>query len=202
MPSFHAVPWHRSCSACCRPEIGLQITDTVLLHSCCISAMQCNSSYWSAVPVDPAVFTREAPDHLFVCPQGQATACTMGCMYAGCVYRVRIRAQNASGWGQYCIPSDVKAAPGVPHAPAAPKAMGQSAVAIELAWEAPQHDGGSEITAYRLEMSQGVVFVPDRHSSDCLPICLGWQGRAVFLTSCGCVCPEFDSQRSLTSCRS
>ncbi|KAL0040936.1 hypothetical protein WJX79_010532 [Trebouxia sp. C0005] len=85
--------------------------------------------------------------------QGEATACTMGCLYAGCVYRVRIRAQNASGWGQYSVPCDVKAAAGVPHPPTAPKAVGQSAVAIELAWEAPQHDGGSDIISYRLEMS-------------------------------------------------
>ncbi|KAL3147790.1 Fibronectin type III domain-containing protein 3B, variant 2 [Trebouxia sp. C0010 RCD-2024] len=87
--------------------------------------------------------------------QGEATACTMSCLYAGCVYRVRIRAKNASGWSQYSIPSDVKAAPGVPHAPGAPQSMGQSAVAIELAWEAPQHDGGSDIMSYRLEMSEG-----------------------------------------------
>lgn len=80
----------------------------------------------------------------------------MGCLYAGCVYRVRIRAQNASGWGQYSVPCDVKAAAGVPHAPTAPKAVGQSAIAIELAWEAPQHDGGSDIISYRLEMSSGI----------------------------------------------
>ncbi len=79
----------------------------------------------------------------------------MGCLYAGCVYRVRIRAQNASGWGLYSIPCDVKAAAGVPHPPTAPKAVGQSAIAIELAWEAPQHDGGSDIISYRLEMSSG-----------------------------------------------
>lgn len=66
---------------------------------------------------------------------------------------MRIRAQNSSGWGQYSIPGDVKAAPGVPHAPTAPKAVGQSAVAVELAWEAPKHDGGSDIASYRLEMS-------------------------------------------------
>ena len=125
----------------------------------------------------------------------------MGCLFAGCVYRVRIRAQNASGWGQYCIPSDVKAAPGVPHAPAAPKAMGQSAVAIELAWEAPQHDGGSDITAYRLEMSQGVGFPPDLHGSG-RPS--SWTQRAVHLSSltgCGLVCPEFHAQSLPTSCR-
>ena len=80
--------------------------------------------------------------------------------------------------------------------------MGQSAVAIELAWEAPQHDGGSEITAFRLEMSQGVVFVPDLHVSGGLLLCLGWQGRAVFLPDCGFVCQTLDTQRSLTSCRS
>lgn len=106
----------------------------------------------------------------------------MGCLFAGCLYRVRIRAQNASGWGQYCIPSDVKAAPGVPHAPAAPKAVGQSAVAIELAWEAPQHDGGSDITAYRLEMSQGVVFTPNLHCSGSRPRHLGRRDNAVYLT--------------------
>lgn len=68
--------------------------------------------------------------------------------------------------------------------------MGQSAVAIELAWEAPQHDGGSDITAYRLEMSQGVVFPPDLHCSrrPCI-----WTDGAVHsssLTGCGLVCSE------------
>lgn len=103
-------------------------------------------------------------------PQGEATACTMSCLYAGCVYRVRIRAKNASGWSQYSIPSDVKAAPGVPHAPGAPQSMGQSAVAIELAWEAPQHDGGSDIMSYRLEMSEGVDAGPNLHHVGCLAI--------------------------------
>ena len=92
----------------------------------------------------------------------------MGCLYAGCVYRVRIRAENASGWSQYSIPTDVKAAPGVPHAPGAPRAVGQSAVAIALAWEAPQHDGGSDITSYRLEMSEGATASPDLYHVGCL----------------------------------
>jgi len=89
----------------------------------------------------------------------------MGCLYAGCVYRVRIRAQNASGWGQYSVPCDVKAAAGVPHPPTAPKAVGQSAIAIELAWEAPQHDGGSDIIFYRLEMSSGASYSAPFHGS-------------------------------------
>ena len=135
--------------------------------------MQCNSSCHAAPLVSPVVFPGAVPHNLTLCVQGEATACTMGCLYAGCIYRVRIRAQNASGWGQYSIPGDVKAAPGVPHGPAAPKAVGQSAVAIELAWEAPQHDGGSDITSYRLEMSQGMVTVPDLHCCGYLPICLG-----------------------------
>ena len=89
--------------------------------------------------------------------QGQALACTLGWLYAGCVYQVRIRAKNGSGWGQYSVPSDVRAAAGVPHAPTAPRAVGQSAVAIEVAWDAPQHDGGSLVTSYRLEMSAGIA---------------------------------------------
>lgn len=97
----------------------------------------------------------------------------MGCLQAGCVYQVRIKAQNASGWSQYSIPTDVKAAPGVPHAPAAPKSVGQSAVAIELAWKAPQHDGGSEITSYRLEMAEGVAVSPVLLQVGCLASCLG-----------------------------
>ena len=87
--------------------------------------------------------------------QGEALACTLGCLYAGCIYQVRIRAQNTSGWGNYSIASDVRAAAGVPHAPTAPRAVGQSAVAIEVAWDAPQHDGGSVVASYRLEMSTG-----------------------------------------------
>ena len=87
--------------------------------------------------------------------QSEALACTLGCLYAGCVYQVRIRARNTSGWGDYSIASDVRAAAGVPHAPTAPRAIGQSAVAIEVAWDAPQHDGGSIVTSYRLEMSTG-----------------------------------------------
>lgn len=97
--------------------------------------------------------------------QGTATACTLSCLHAGCIYQVRIRAQNASGWGQHSLPKEVRAAPGVPHAPGPPRAVGQSAVAIEVVWGAPQHDGGSIVTSYRLEMSAGELHC--RHKLHC-----------------------------------
>lgn len=79
----------------------------------------------------------------------------MGCLLAGCTYQVRIRAQNSSGWGQYCLPTEVKSAPGVPHAPGVPRGTSRNPACIDMEWEAPQHDGGTDIASYRLEMLSG-----------------------------------------------
>lgn len=97
----------------------------------------------------------ELPCPILHSMQGTAPACTMSCLIAGCVYQVRIRAQNSSGWGQYCLPSEVASAPGVPHAPGVPKGTSSSAVCVHLQWAVPKHDGGSNIASYRLEMSSG-----------------------------------------------
>ena len=79
----------------------------------------------------------------------------MGCLFAGCTYQVRIRAENSSGWGQYCMPTEVKSAPGVPHASGVPKGISRSPTSIDLEWACPRHDGGSDVASYRLEMSSG-----------------------------------------------
>ena len=57
--------------------------------------------------------------------------------------------------------TEVKSAPGVPHAPGAPKGASCSHTCIELEWEAPLHDGGSGVASYRLEMSSGEISALD-----------------------------------------
>lgn len=91
--------------------------------------------------------------------QGERTACTIQCLRPGCTYRVRARARNASGYSSYSGAVDAQTSPDRPLAPKPPEATARSASSISVSWEKPQHDGGSEILAYRLELCRG------RHAS-------------------------------------
>ena len=81
--------------------------------------------------------------------------CTIQCLRAGCTYRVRARARNASGYSSYSGASDAQTAPDRPLAPEPPVAAARSASSISVTWAPPQHDGGSAISAYRLELCRG-----------------------------------------------
>ena len=87
--------------------------------------------------------------------QGERAACTIQCLRPGCTYRVRARARNASGYSSYSGAVDAQTSPDRPFAPKPPEATARSASSISVSWEKPQHDGGSEILSYRLELCRG-----------------------------------------------
>ena len=81
--------------------------------------------------------------------------CTIQCLRAGCMYRVRARARNTSGYSSYSGASDAQTAPDRPRAPEPPVAAARSASSISVNWAPPKHDGGSAISSYRLELCRG-----------------------------------------------
>lgn len=87
--------------------------------------------------------------------QGERAACTIQCLRAGCTYRVRARARNASGYSAYSGAADAQTSPDRPLVPEPPVATARSASSISVSWDKPQHDGGSEILSYRLELCRG-----------------------------------------------
>lgn len=87
--------------------------------------------------------------------QGEAAACTVSGLRAGCIYRVRVRARNDSGYSPYSQPTDVGTAADVPGQPSAPAAISRTAHTISVTWEQPAHDGGSAVLSYRLELCRG-----------------------------------------------
>ncbi|BDA40522.1 probable fibronectin type-III domain-containing protein 3a [Coccomyxa sp. Obi] len=84
--------------------------------------------------------------------QGEAAACTVSGLRAGCIYRVRVRARNDSGYSPYSQPTDVGTAADVPGQPSAPAAASRTAHTLSVTWEPPAHDGGSPVLSYRLEL--------------------------------------------------
>ncbi|MYB08063.1 MAG: hypothetical protein F4Y24_17115 [Gemmatimonadetes bacterium] len=71
---------------------------------------------------------------------------------AGDTRHYRVSAINSAGAG---LPSNIANATTVAGAPDAPASLRASALGkdIELTWEVPEHDGGSRILGYRLEVS-------------------------------------------------
>lgn len=51
--------------------------------------------------------------------EGDATACTINSLRPGCMYRVRLRACNSAGWGQWSVPGDISTQADVPEVPLA-----------------------------------------------------------------------------------
>ena len=82
--------------------------------------------------------------------RGTDVSCTIGSLRAGSVYRVRVRAVNEQGPGQYSFPVDVPTAPAIPEAPAPPSAGARSQDTLLVQWNPPPHDGGAPIVAYKL----------------------------------------------------
>mmetsp|Transcript_36950 Transcript_36950/g.82146 ORF Transcript_36950/g.82146 Transcript_36950/m.82146 type:complete len:1201 (+) Transcript_36950:117-3719(+) len=86
--------------------------------------------------------------------EGDAQACTINSLRAGCTYRARVRARNAAGWGQFSVPVDVATAAGVPEAPEPPNIGHVEPTLLGVQWQAPSHDGGAKVSGYRLEVAQ------------------------------------------------
>ena len=98
--------------------------------------------------------------------QGDRPMCTIQCLRAGCTYRVRARARNASGYSSYSGASDAQTAPDRPSAPEPPVPAARSASSISVTWARPKHDGGSAISSYRLELCRG-----ERHTHNLACTC-------------------------------
>jgi hypothetical protein len=82
---------------------------------------------------------------------GTDRTCTLGGLRAGCTYRARVRAVNAHGAGASSLPADVATSSASPEAPGPPTAAARQQTSVLIAWAPSHHDGGSPITAYRLE---------------------------------------------------
>lgn len=94
---------------------------------------------------------RTLEDDWLTAYQGPSKTCTLGSLPSGCTFRVRVRAFNAAGAGEYCLPVDMATSPDVPGAPEPPAVTARHQAALALAWGPPEHDGGSVVAAYRLE---------------------------------------------------
>ena len=83
---------------------------------------------------------------------GAGTACTAAGLASGLVYRFRVRAENEAGRSQWSAPAQARTAAATPSAPGAPAKLGCNQSSVSLAWAAPDHDGGSAVRAYEVEM--------------------------------------------------
>ena len=99
--------------------------------------------------------------------QGSAKTCPVGNLRAGCLYRVRVRAKNGEGFGPYSLPADVRTSADIPEPPPAPHAESASSDALSVTWDAPDYDGGSRITSYRLELCRGPCMPAPPHILVC-----------------------------------
>ena len=87
-------------------------------------------------------------------------ACTVYGLKPGCGYRARVRARNSAGLGPCSRPVDVSTASSVPGVPSAPHAITRLQDGLHLEWAAPDHNGGADITCYRLESARGMCCLP------------------------------------------
>jgi hypothetical protein len=85
--------------------------------------------------------------------EGEAHACTINSLRPGCAYRVRVRARNAVGWGQWALPVDLTTAADVPEVPQSLQPASCTPTTIVITWAPPRHDGGSKVHTYRMEMA-------------------------------------------------
>ena len=63
--------------------------------------------------------------------EGEALACAISSLRAGCTYRARVRASSAAGWGLFSVPIDVQSSPDVPDSPEPPVQTQAEAVGTE-----------------------------------------------------------------------
>ncbi|MDE2975083.1 MAG: fibronectin type III domain-containing protein [Gemmatimonadota bacterium] len=71
----------------------------------------------------------------------------------GTTRHYRVAAINAVGAGEYSNVASATTAPDIPDAPSGLSAVADGTSRIDLSWNAPADDGGSEITGYRIEVS-------------------------------------------------
>lgn len=84
---------------------------------------------------------------------GEAHACTINSLRPGCSYRVRVRARNSAGWGQWAIPVDLTTTADAPEAPLSLQPATSTPTTIVITWAAPRHDGGAKVHIYHMEMA-------------------------------------------------
>lgn len=70
---------------------------------------------------------------------------------AGFVYKVRVKAENDTGESSYSNEVEVHTASSVPEAPEGLRAVHRSQDSVQLRWNPPRHNGGSEIKSYKIE---------------------------------------------------
>ncbi|KAG1670997.1 hypothetical protein FOA52_014239 [Chlamydomonas sp. UWO 241] len=86
--------------------------------------------------------------------EGDAHACTISALRAGCTYRARVRARSAAGWGLPCAAIDVVTGADVPDAPEPPTLGCAEPTFLGVDWRPPSHTGGAKVTSYQLEVAQ------------------------------------------------
>lgn len=84
-----------------------------------------------------------------------SSSCSFAGLNAGCKYMLRVRAHNQAGAGPYSRVSTFKTASSVPYAPGPPREAGSNSDTLLLEWDAPFHDGGSEVLSYGIQLRQG-----------------------------------------------
>lgn len=65
---------------------------------------------------------------------------------------MRVTAWNEAGCGPPSLSLQFQAAPGVPHKPSVPHAVQRDDRTLRIYWIPPEHDGGKEIEAYRMQI--------------------------------------------------
>lgn len=87
--------------------------------------------------------------------QGASTACTISGLHGGSAYRLQVVARNASGCGPYSRLIELQTAHDVPHRPPTPRAQQRTQNALQVEWNPPDFNGGTAISSFRLELSNG-----------------------------------------------
>jgi hypothetical protein len=89
------------------------------------------------------------------CSTDGATTCTINGVSSGSEYQVTVSATNAVGTGPASVPAAARTpgitAPGAPRSPELTALPGR----IEVAWSAPESDGGSAVTGYLATATPG-----------------------------------------------
>ncbi|XP_024515058.1 fibronectin type-III domain-containing protein 3a isoform X1 [Selaginella moellendorffii] len=83
---------------------------------------------------------------------GQSSTCNLIGLRPGCQYHVQVRAKNNEGCGDFSQEASFMTSPGLSEAPSSPVFSEIRSTSLKVSWDRPNHDGGSAILGYRLEM--------------------------------------------------